>query len=194
MSSIKQLMQKIEESQKQKEVIHVSMTNQPNPQEQKVHSLLLPFTGSKGTTIVKNLNKTLKNALPSNVKTRITYTGQKLNSRFQIKDKINEKQKHDLIYYAKCPEEFCTEDYLGETGRRIIERVAGHAEKDKQSHLLKHALTQNQRHLDLGNMKIIDSSFHNNKFKRKISEALYIKQYRPSLNSQEQSVELKLFN
>ena len=62
-----------------------------------------------------------------------------------------------------------------------------------QSHLLKHALTQNHQHNDLGNMKIIDSSFHNNKLKQKISEA-YIKQYRPSLNSEEQSVELKLFN
>ena len=172
----------------------ISMTEQPNPQEQKVHSLLLPFVGSKGTTIVINLNKTLKNVLPSNVKTRITYTGQKLNSRFQIKDKINEKHKHDLIYYTKCPEEFCTEDYLRETGRRIIERVADNVGKDKQSHLLKHTLTRNHRHVDLGNMKIIDSSFHNNKLKRKISEALYIKQYRPSLNSQEQSVELKLLN
>ena len=165
-----------------------------NPQEQKVHSLLLPFADSKGTTIVKNLNKTLKNVLPSNVKTRITYTGQKLNSSFRIKDKIYEKQKHDLIYYTKCPEAFCKEDYLGETGRWIIERVANHAGKDKKSHLLKHALTQNYRDVDLGNMKIIDSSFHNNMLKRKISEALYIKQYRPSLNSQEQSVELKLFN
>ena len=58
--TIKQLMKEIEESQKQKEVTQVSMTEQPNPQEQKVHSLLLPFAGSKGTTIVKNLNKTLK--------------------------------------------------------------------------------------------------------------------------------------
>ena len=170
------------------------MTDQANPQEQKVHSLLLPFAGSKGTTIVRNLNKTLKNILPSNVKTRITYTGRKLNSRFQIKDEINEKHQHDLIYYTKFPEEFCTEDYLGETGRRIIERVADHAGKGKQSHLLKHALTQNHRHVHLSNMKIIDSSFHNNKLKRKISEALYIKQYRPSLNSQEQSVELELFS
>ena len=86
------------------------------------------------------------------------------------------------------------EDYPGETVCRIIERVAHHAGKDKQSHLLKHALTRNHRHVDLGNMKIIDSSFHNNKLKRKIPEALYIKQYRPSLNSQEQPVEPKLFN
>ena len=104
LSTIKQLMKEIEERQKQKEVTQINMTEQRNLQEQKVHSLLLPFAGPKGKTIVKNLNKTLKNVLPSNVKTRITYTGQKLNSRFQIKDKINEKHKHDLPYYTKCPE------------------------------------------------------------------------------------------
>ena len=37
------------------------MTEQSNPQEQKVHSSLLSFAGPKGTTIVKNFNKTLKN-------------------------------------------------------------------------------------------------------------------------------------
>ena len=108
-------------SQKQKEVTQVSTREQPNPQEQKVHSLLLPFAGSEGTTIVKNLNKTLKNVLPSYVKTNIADTGQKLKSRFQINDKVNEKHKHDLIYYTQCPEAFCKKDYLGETGRSIIE-------------------------------------------------------------------------
>ena len=68
LSTIKQLMKEIEEKQKQKKVTQISMTEQPNPQEQKVHSFLLPFAGPKGTTIVKNLNKTLKNVLPSNVK------------------------------------------------------------------------------------------------------------------------------
>ena len=97
---------------------------QPNPQEQKVHSLLLPFAGPKGTIIVKNV-------LPSNVKTSITYTGQKLNGRFQINKKINEKHKHDLIYCIKCLEASCREEYFRETGRRIIERVADHAGKDK---------------------------------------------------------------
>ena len=148
LSTIKQLMKEIEENQKQKQVTQISMTEQPNPQEQKVHSLLLPFAGPNGTTVVKNLNKTLKNVLPSNVKTRITYTVHKLNSRFQNKDKINEKHKHCLIYYTKCPEASSTEEYLGETGRRIIERVADHAGKDKQSHLLKHAILRNDRRVE----------------------------------------------
>ena len=71
-------MQEIEESQKEKEVTQVSMIDQLNPQEKKVQSLLLPFTCSKGTTIVKNLNKTLKNVLPSNAKTSMTYTDQNI--------------------------------------------------------------------------------------------------------------------
>ena len=65
---------------------------------------------------------------------------------------------------------------------------------EKLEHLLKHALLRNHQRVDLSNMKIIDSSFYGNKLKRIISEALSIKQYRPSLNSQEQSVKLKLFN
>ena len=104
------------------------------------------------------------------------------------------QHKQDLVYCSKCPEPTHNENYLGETGRRIIEISAGHCGRDKQSHLLRHALNNNHKTLDLKNVKIIDSSYHNNRFKRKISEALYIKQYTPSLNTQQQSVELKLFN
>ena len=66
--------------------------------------------------------------------------------------------------------------------------------KDKESRLLKHALISNHSVIDLKDLKIIDKNYHRNKYKRKISEALYIKQYRPLLNSQEYSVQLKLFN
>ena len=55
---------------------------------------------------------------------------------------------------------------LIQLNRRIIKRVADHAGKDKQSHLLKHALTRNHRHFDLGNMKVIDFSFHSNKLNK----------------------------
>ena len=34
---------------------------QPNPHKQKFHSLIKPFVDHKCTTIIKNLNKTLKN-------------------------------------------------------------------------------------------------------------------------------------
>ena len=57
------------------------MTEQPNLLKQRVHSLLLLFPSSKGTAMVKNLNKTFKNILPNNVKMCISYTGQKLSKK-----------------------------------------------------------------------------------------------------------------
>ena len=48
---------------KTKEVTQINMTVHPNPQNHRVHSLLLTFAGSRHTTFVKNLNKTLKNIL-----------------------------------------------------------------------------------------------------------------------------------
>ena len=132
------------------------------------------------------IHNSIKRILPNNVKKGVTYTGQKLSTKLQIKDKTKDQHKHDLAYYSKCPEPTCNEDYLRETGKRIIERSADHCGKDKQSHLLRHALNNNHKIVDLKDFKIIDSSYHNNRFKRKISEALYIKQYKPSLNTQEQ--------
>ena len=126
------------------------------------------------------MNNNIQQILPNNVKTRITQAGRKLGTKFQTKDLTKNQRKHDLIFYSKYPEPNCNEDYLGETGRRRIERTADHCRKDKQSHLLKDALISNETVADL---KVIDKNYPGNKYKRKISEALYIKQYRPSLLS-----------
>ena len=88
------------------------------------------------------------------MKTRITYTGGKLGTKFQIKDVTKNQHGYGLIYYSKYPEPNYNEDYLGETGRRTIERTADHCGKDKQSHLLEHALISNRP--DLKDLKVID--------------------------------------
>ena len=38
--------------------------------------------GRKGNTIIKTLNNSLKRFLPNNVKTRVTYTDQKISTKF----------------------------------------------------------------------------------------------------------------
>ena len=86
----------------------------------------------------------------------------------------------------KCPDQSCNQDYLGETSRRIIERAVDSSGKD--------ACNQNLKHVDLDNINVINSGYHNYRFKRKIYEVLYIKQYKPTLNTPEQSIPLKLFN
>ena len=42
--------------------------------------------------------------------------------------------------------------------------------------------------------KIISNGFRNNTYKRKISEALMIKRFKSSLNIQEKSLKLQIFN
>ena len=93
--------------------------------------------------------------------------------------------KHDTVYYVRCPDQSCNEGYLVETGRRITERTSDQNSKDKHSHLLKDACNGNHKHVDLDNIKITDSVYHNSRF-NKTSEALYNKQYKPTLNTQEQ--------
>ena len=44
----------------------------------------------------------------------------------------------------KCPEKTFSENYLGETARKINERVLKHAGKDKKSRMLRHTLQSGQ--------------------------------------------------
>ena len=60
-------------------------------------------------------------------------------------------------------------------------------------YLIKRALISNHPVVDLKDLKVIDKNYHGNKYKRKISEDLYIKQHRPA-ECKEASVQLKLFN
>ena len=143
--------------------------------------------------IIKSMNYSIQRILPKNFKTRITCTGRKHDTKFQINNLTKNPYEHDLIYYNKCPEPNCNKDYLGETGRIIIERTADHCRKDKQSHFLKHSVISSHPVVDLKDLKVIAKNYHGNKYKRKISAAFYINQYQPSLNAQEHSVHLKLF-
>ena len=133
-------------------------TNQLNILEadnDKLYSLILQYAGPKGNNIIKSMNNNMQRILPNNVKTRITYTSRNLGTKFQIKDLTKNQHEHDLIYYSKCPEPNFKEDYLGETGRRIIERTVVRCRKDKESHLLKHALISNHPVADLKDLRLL---------------------------------------
>ena len=44
---------------------------------------------------------------------------------------IQINNKHDLVYFSKFPSTDCTDSYIGETARRLSERVMDHAGRDK---------------------------------------------------------------
>ena len=91
------------------------------------------------------------------------YTGRKLGSNFQIKDKTKFDHEHDLFYYVKCPE--CHEDYIGEIGRRLHERICDHSGKDNKSDMLKHSLENNHKHFSFEGFRILRNGYTNSKFK-----------------------------
>ena len=63
-----------------------------------------------------------------NVQARICYTGIKLGTKFiNIKDLVKKSHQRDVVYYAACPKPVCAEDYTGETGRGLNERVIDHS-------------------------------------------------------------------
>ena len=150
--------------------------------EENEHLLMLPHKGKAGETTLKSLRNTLKSVIPVNNTCKIIYSGTKLASKFNIKDEISKKRKHDLIYKAQCPDLNCDETYIGEIGRRFSERILDHSGRDDKSHLHVHAEKTGPENVNIDHFEILSNGYKNNKFKRKLAEALHIKHERRTLN------------
>ena len=85
-------------------------------------------------------------------------------------------------------------DYVGESARQITERIKDHNGRDHTLQVWNYSIEKSLKNFSIIDFKIIDENFHKNKRKRKIAEALWIKDLRPTLNTQEKSIQLKLFN
>ena len=77
------------------------------------------------------------------------------------------------MYHAKCPD--CDDNYTGEAGRSFQQRVSGI--------LLKHSYEKAHQNVSSEDFRILVNDISKNSFKRKISEALFIQQLQPSLNT-----------
>ena len=153
--------------------------------------MVIPYKGRMGENVMKRLKTFIRNSF-TNTKVLISYKGTKLSTMFNTKDQIKKEHKHDIIYHAKCPD--CTDDYIGETARRLIRRVDEHTGKDNNSHLTKHSQIKGHKPVSLEDFKIIGSHFKNQEYFRKIAEAIYIKRFKPTLNVQHMSIPIELFN
>ena len=81
------------------------------------------------------------------VHTQIAYTGRKISTCFQIKDKSKFYHQHDLVYHAKCPSKLWDENYIRESGRCITERVKDQNARDYKMHILKHSIETGHEHV-----------------------------------------------
>ena len=153
--------------------------------------LKVPFRGKEGDSILKNLDHTLKRTLPS-TDYRIVHSGSKLSRYFSLKDTTNKKHRSNFIYRHECQNKRCSEDYIGETARREEKRFGEHAGKDKSSHVFLHSTKTKHPRAKEDNFEILACNYPNRR-KRKLAEAMYIRDLKPTLNKQKDSYKLILF-
>lgn len=154
-------------------------------------TLQIPFRGSKGDNLIRSLKNVLKRNLPD-TECRIVHTGSKLSQYFSLKDGVDGKHQSNFIYKFDCRNKKCDDDYVGETGRRKEVREGEHAGKDKKSHVFKHTKTTKHPCANEKNFVILAKNYENRR-KRKLAEAMFIRDLKPSLNKQKDSYKLVLF-
>lgn len=157
--------------------------------------MVLPYKGYLGNQVLKLFKNKVFGMLPTTVSPRITFKGTNLGSFFPIKDRVKKEHRNDLVYEYKCDvTSGCNplESYIGETGVRFETRSGQHAQNDKKSAIYKHCNRQ-EHDVILNNFNILSSGF-NNVHNRKIAEALWINDKKPSLNEQKFSYKIALFN
>ena len=84
------------------------------------------INGKKGQHTLRNVKCHITKLLPKQEGVALIFTGTKLGTKFNIKDKTSKEHQHGLTYRVVCPDAKCNEEYNGETGWQLIERVHEH--------------------------------------------------------------------
>ena len=152
----------------------------------------LPYKGKMGENCLRTFKNQLKNFLPAHVHPRITFKGKKLGSCFRVKDLIKKEHQTDLVYgFIPNLEGNNKIKYIGETNVRLGTRTDEHA--NSGSSAINRDSTILNYEVSLDDFIVLDKGY-NKVTDRKIAEALYIKDIKPTLNEQIRSHKLQLFN
>ena len=144
-------------------------------------------------TTLRKLKRSLRHSLPENVKPCISVTGTKLSAFFTLKDKIDDKHSSGIVYDYECDNsKVCKGDYIGETASRKEKRIKEHG-KDTNSAIKKHQNICKHAKIKEENFKVVARDYPHWR-RRKICEAMYIRDRKPNLNRQVDSYHLSLFD
>ena len=99
-----------------------------------------------------------------------------------------------MHFHSKCPEVDCIDNYIGKASRGVSERIIDRNNRDRKPHLFRHSVEHNHKNVERQDFKILGKGYRNNFMKWNISEALYCRELKPTLNVQEKSIDLKLLN
>ena len=182
---------------KAKETSNAQSTNteedpEEDPTEQKLLMMKVPYAGKTGERIVESLKMTLKTNLPDNINCRIVQTGTKLSTRLNIKDAVDKQHLSNFIYKRECRNKKCKESYIGETARRRTVRTSEDGGKDHNSWIFQYSSSTKLPRAKDEDFEILASNY-NDRRKRKLAEAMFIRDMKPTLNQQKESFKLSLF-
>ena len=185
----------VQQNQQDEVVISTPPETRGNATEYVKLCTVLPYRGKTGESVINDLKECFKRFVPSEVQTQFSYTGRKLSSIFSVKDKVREIHRSNLVYHYKSdrnPKCKRKVDYVGETRVRLGQRTYEHFVQDKKSAIRQHC--KKCRHGGKSSdFKIIGTGYRST-VHRKLAEALYIRDLKPTLNKQRDAFKLHLFN
>ena len=80
--------------------------------------LIFPYSGKQGKKLITKMKKHIRKTLPENRQAIVTYQSKKSSTNFNVKDKTEFYHQSNLAHHGKCPNQTCTENYIGETDCR----------------------------------------------------------------------------
>ena len=119
----------------------------------KNHILALPYQGVKGIHIFNSMKRYVTKIMPKNIKLQTAFTGKRLSSCLKTKDRTKFEHQHHITDQVKCSAENFLDGYIGQSARRIIERVKDHGGRDTKSHVLKHSSEKEHVEVTQGDFK-----------------------------------------
>ena len=132
----------------------------------KQHKIILPYKGKKGEHTLRNVKRYITKLLPEQEEVALVFTGTKLGTKFNIKDKTSKEHQHDLTYKVVFPYPNCSEEYNGQTGRQLFERVHEYSGKDVNSHAFKHSVETDHPTAAIDSFYVLKTSDRQKKFRR----------------------------
>ena len=164
-----------------------SRSQQPHLEKQEAPiGIVLPFENQKSANAVRRQLGDLSRKI--NVVISPVYTGRKIKDEIKVKeDKPALVNQQCVVYHFQC--NLCNLGYVGYTCRHLHQRI----EEKKGSAIGTHLREQHNMAPNdiLGSFKILRKG--QNKFDCLIFEMLFIKELKPSLNKQCDSIREKLF-
>lgn len=118
----------------------------------------MPYSRNQEMKLIIKMRKHIRETLPENIQTRVTYQTKTLSTKFHVKHEREFYHQSNWVYYGMCLNKTSEEDYIVEIDRRIIEIIIDHNKRDKNLHIPKHSRGEYHCSLWDKDFKVLGSS------------------------------------